>query len=201
LYSKIFLDVPALSCAFRVRVLDVASRCGVLLRLRWRFHAIRHSGSWRKSWRLFPHALHQFRLHSAGCHQLSGQHFGDPAKRFYWYRADIADRLATANSDGSRFAVQFVSNVTSQILLLDGSLNRVNAGFSSARGLTFSHDDNFLYVSGNSAAHPVIQIFDGRSLTMLGEIRRLYPRPFFRSGRQRRSTSTLRNWESRSQLS
>ena len=41
---------------------------------------------------------------------------------------------------------------------------------SPARGLTFSRDGSLLYVSGNSAAHPTIQIFDGRTLAALGEI-------------------------------
>ena len=78
--------------------------------------------------------------------------------------------LAGANRDGSRFAVQFIANGGSQILLLDGSLNRISAVSSPARGLTFSRDGSLLYVSGNSAAHPTIQIFDGRTLAALGEI-------------------------------
>ena len=59
--------------------------------------------------------------------------------------------LVAANSDGSRFAVVFVSNGASQVLLLDNSLNQVAVHASSAvYGVVFSRDGQFLYVSENA---------------------------------------------------
>src|SRR5580704_13717075 len=56
--------------------------------------------------------------------------------------------LVAANSDGSMFALVFVSNGVSQVLLFDNSLNQVAVHAASAvYGLVFSGDGQFLYVS------------------------------------------------------
>ncbi len=78
--------------------------------------------------------------------------------------------FVAANTDGSRFAVVFVSNGASQLLLLDGALNRVGTASISVQGLTFSRDAKLLYVSGSAAAFPAIEIFDGRSLQTIGQV-------------------------------
>ena len=78
--------------------------------------------------------------------------------------------LAAANADGSRFAVAFVSNNASQLLLFDGSLNQVASVTMAARGLTFSRDANSLYLSQGSSAFPAIEIFDGHSLQPIGQV-------------------------------
>jgi hypothetical protein len=79
--------------------------------------------------------------------------------------------LVAANSDGSMFAVVFVSNGASQVLLLDNSLNQV-AVYSSSTvfGLVFSGDGQFLYVSENAGAPPVISVLDAHTLTTIGQV-------------------------------
>ncbi|MEQ1352765.1 MAG: hypothetical protein ABLT11_02040, partial [Candidatus Acidiferrum sp.] len=53
-----------------------------------------------------------------------------------------------ANSDGSRFVAVFSSSGAAQVLLLDGSLNQVASRASAGnRGVTFSRDSNFIFVS------------------------------------------------------
>jgi IPT/TIG domain len=79
--------------------------------------------------------------------------------------------LVAANPDGSRFAAAFVSNGTSQVLLLDGSMTQVAARTSSAvNGLVFSRDGEFLYVSENTTAPPVITALDGHTLSPIGQV-------------------------------
>jgi hypothetical protein len=79
--------------------------------------------------------------------------------------------FVAANPDGSRFAVVFVSNGSSQVLLLDGSLNPAGTYAASAvSGIVFSLDSQFLYVSENSAAAPVITALDGHSLNLIGQV-------------------------------
>jgi IPT/TIG domain len=78
--------------------------------------------------------------------------------------------LAAANADGSRFAVVFVSNSASQLLLFDSSLNQVATTAMTARGLTFSRDANSLYLSPGASAFPAIEIFDGHSLQPIGQV-------------------------------
>ncbi len=79
--------------------------------------------------------------------------------------------LIAANPDGSRLAVVFVSNGSSQVLLLDGSLNQTGSYATSAvNGMVFSRDGQFLYISENSGAPPVITVLDGHSLSTLGQV-------------------------------
>jgi hypothetical protein len=79
--------------------------------------------------------------------------------------------LVAANPDGSRFAVVFNSNGSLQILLLDGSLNSAAAHQTSGvNGIAFSRDGQFLYVSENSAAPPVITVLDGHDLHSVGQV-------------------------------
>jgi hypothetical protein len=78
--------------------------------------------------------------------------------------------LVAASPDGSRFAVAFVANGASQLLLLSGSLNQLGAPVPvNARSLTFSRDGKFLYASQNSGV-PAISVFDGQSLQQLGQV-------------------------------
>jgi hypothetical protein len=79
--------------------------------------------------------------------------------------------LVAANPDGSFYAAVFVSNGTTQVLLLDGSFNQVATHTSSAvNGLLFSRDGNFLYLSENATTPPVITVLDGRTLNPLGQL-------------------------------
>ena len=79
--------------------------------------------------------------------------------------------LAAANLDGTRYAAVFVSNGSSQVLLLDGSLNPAGSYATSAvNGLVFSRDGQFLYVSENAAAPPVITALDGHTLSPIGQV-------------------------------
>jgi hypothetical protein len=78
--------------------------------------------------------------------------------------------LVAANSDGNRFAAILNSGVSSQLFLLNGSLDPVSAPVSiNARGLTFSRDGKFLYV-GQSGAPPAIAVFDGQNLQPIGQV-------------------------------
>ena len=65
--------------------------------------------------------------------------------------------LVAANPNGTRFAVVFVANGSTQVLLLDGSLNPARDGQS-------------LYVSENAGAPPVITALDGHSLNIIGQV-------------------------------
>jgi len=79
--------------------------------------------------------------------------------------------LVAANPDGSRYAAVFVSNGSTQVLLLDGSLNPAGTYTTSAvNGMVFSRDSQFLYVSENAAAPPVITASDGHSLAFIGQV-------------------------------
>ncbi len=79
--------------------------------------------------------------------------------------------LVAANPDGTRYAVVFVSNGASQVLLLDGSFNQLATHASSAvNGLIFSRDGGVLYVSENAASPPVITALDGHGLNALGQV-------------------------------
>ncbi len=83
--------------------------------------------------------------------------------------------LVAANSDGTRYAVVFVSNGSSQVLLLDGSLNQIATNASSAvNGLVFSRDGQFLYISENTASPPVITALDGHTLSAVGQVADLW---------------------------
>jgi len=79
--------------------------------------------------------------------------------------------LVAANPDGSRFAAVFVSNGATQVSLLDGSLNPAGTYSTSAvNGLVFSRDGQFLYVSENAAAPPIIAVLDGHTLNAIGQV-------------------------------
>jgi len=79
--------------------------------------------------------------------------------------------LVAANPDGSRFAVVFVSNGATQVLLLDGSLTQIATHTSSAvNGLVFSRDGRFLYLGENANGPPVITVLDGHSLNSIGQV-------------------------------
>jgi hypothetical protein len=79
--------------------------------------------------------------------------------------------LVAANSDGSRFAVAFVSSGAAQIILLDSVLNQIAAPASfSAQGLAFSRDGNFLYASESASGPPLVAVFDGRTMQTIGQI-------------------------------
>jgi len=80
-------------------------------------------------------------------------------------------QLVAANPSGTRFAVVFASNATTQILLLDGSLNQVASYATAAvNGLVFSRDGQFLFVSENTGSPPVITALDGNSLNLIGRV-------------------------------
>ena len=79
--------------------------------------------------------------------------------------------LVAANPGGSRFAVVFVANGSSQVLLLDGSLNLLGAYQTSAvNGMVFSRDGQFLYISENAGASPVITVLNGNTLSTIGQV-------------------------------
>jgi DNA-binding beta-propeller fold protein YncE len=79
--------------------------------------------------------------------------------------------LAAANPDGSRFAVQFVSNGSAQLLLLDSTLNQAATPISiAAQGLAFSRDGSFLFVSNSASGPPAVSVFDAHTLQSLGQV-------------------------------
>lgn len=79
--------------------------------------------------------------------------------------------LVAANLDGTRFAVVFTLNETTQIFLLDGGLLQAGARVTSAvYGMTFSRDSAFLYVSENAASPPIITVLDGHDLHAIGQV-------------------------------
>ncbi|MGB6683695.1 MAG: IPT/TIG domain-containing protein [Candidatus Acidiferrum sp.] len=79
--------------------------------------------------------------------------------------------LVAANPDGSKFAVVFVSSGTTQVFLLDGSLNQVGAYLTTAvNGMVFSRDGQFLYVSENAGSPPVVTVLNGNSLNLIGQV-------------------------------
>jgi DNA-binding beta-propeller fold protein YncE len=79
--------------------------------------------------------------------------------------------LGAANPDGSRIAVQFVSNGSAQLLLLDSTFNQAATPVSIAsRGLAFSRDGSFLFVSNSASGPPAISVFDARALQSLGQV-------------------------------
>ena len=79
--------------------------------------------------------------------------------------------LVAANSDGSRFALEFVAAGAAQLFLVDSALNQLATPVSfSAQGLAFSPDGNFLYASAAAPASPLVAVFDGHTLQPLGQI-------------------------------
>jgi len=79
--------------------------------------------------------------------------------------------LVAANPDGSRYAVVFVANGSSQVLLLDGALNQVGVYQTTVvNGMVFSRDGQFLYLSENAASPPVITVLNGNTFSMIGQV-------------------------------
>jgi len=79
--------------------------------------------------------------------------------------------LVAANPDGTRFAVEFVSAGTAQLILLDAAFNQVASPVSfSPQGLAFSRDGNFLYASESAAGPPLIVVFDGHTMQPIGQV-------------------------------
>jgi hypothetical protein len=79
--------------------------------------------------------------------------------------------LVAANPNGTRFATVFVSTGSTQVQLLDGSLNPVGTYATSAvNGMVFSRDGQFLYLNENAGAPPVITVLDGNSLNAIGQV-------------------------------
>ena len=70
----------------------------------------------------------------------------------------------SANQDGTRFAVLFVSTGSTQLLILDAALNQVGSyPPSSVHGVIFSRDGNHLYVCETSSSGSVVSILDGHT--------------------------------------
>jgi hypothetical protein len=79
--------------------------------------------------------------------------------------------LVAANSDGTRFALEFVSSGVAQIILLDAALNQVASPFTfNTQSLAFSRDGNFLYASESASGPPLIAVFDGHTLQSIGQV-------------------------------
>ena len=79
--------------------------------------------------------------------------------------------FVAANIDGSRFAAQFLSAGTAQLILLDAALNQIASPISfNANGLAFSRDGNFLYASGSAVGPPLISAFDGHTMQSIGQV-------------------------------
>jgi len=79
--------------------------------------------------------------------------------------------LVAANATGTRFAAVFIANGSTQVLLLDGSLNPAGSyGTSAVNGLAFSRDGQSLYVSEDAGAPPVITALDGHNLNIIGQV-------------------------------
>lgn len=83
--------------------------------------------------------------------------------------------LVAVNPDATRFAVEFVSNGATQILLLDSAFQLAGAYSATAvYGMVFSTDGQFLYVSENLGVPAVITALDGHTLKVVGQIPDLY---------------------------
>jgi len=79
--------------------------------------------------------------------------------------------LVAANSDASRFAVLFASSGGAQLLLLDASLKQVAVYVpATARGVAFSRDGKYLYLSEPSFGAPFITVLDGQTAQLIGRV-------------------------------
>ncbi|MGB7284391.1 MAG: IPT/TIG domain-containing protein [Candidatus Acidiferrum sp.] len=79
--------------------------------------------------------------------------------------------LVAANPSGSNFAVVFISNGSTQVLLLDSSLNQIGAYLTTAvNGMVFSRDGQFLYLSEYAASPPVITALNASTLAVVGQV-------------------------------
>ena len=79
--------------------------------------------------------------------------------------------IAAGNSDGSRFAVLFAASGSTQLLLLDATLNQVAAYAPAiAHGVVFSIDGNRLYLSESSSGAPFVTVLDGHTPQLIGRV-------------------------------
>src|SRR6266403_4400746 len=78
---------------------------------------------------------------------------------------------ASANQDGTRFAVTFASNGSTQFLILDAALNQVGLySPSNVHGVTFSRDGKYLYISETSSSGSIVSVLDGRTAQPVGRV-------------------------------
>jgi len=76
-----------------------------------------------------------------------------------------------ADSGGSRFAVVFGAGGSAQLLLLDASLKQLGAYVPAiARGLAFSRDGKYLYLSESASGASVVTILDVQSAQIIGRV-------------------------------
>jgi hypothetical protein len=76
-----------------------------------------------------------------------------------------------ANPDGSRLAVVLSSNGTTQLLLLDGTLNQIAVYTPAAvHGVIFSREGKSLYVCESLANASFVTVLDGHTAQQLGRV-------------------------------
>jgi hypothetical protein len=76
-----------------------------------------------------------------------------------------------ANQDGSRFAVVFASNGSTQLLFLDGTLKQIGLYTpANIHGVTFSRDGRFLYVSESSSGASYVSVLDSHTAQPIGRV-------------------------------
>lgn len=79
--------------------------------------------------------------------------------------------VVAANNDGTRFAVALTANGSTQVWLLDASLNTAVAAVPlRVAGMTFARDGSALYVTERAAAVPAVTVLDGHDLHLLGQV-------------------------------
>jgi DNA-binding beta-propeller fold protein YncE len=82
----------------------------------------------------------------------------------------LVTRIA-ANADGSRFASILASSENTQLLLLDASLKQVGAFTPGiVRGVTFSRDGKYLYLSESSSVAFFVSVLDGHTAQLIGRV-------------------------------
>ncbi|PYT48250.1 MAG: hypothetical protein DMG44_15585 [Acidobacteria bacterium] len=78
---------------------------------------------------------------------------------------------ASANQDGTRFAVTFASNGSTQFLIHDAALNQVGLYSPlNVHGVTFSRDGKYLYISETSSSGSIVSVLDGRTAQPVGRV-------------------------------
>jgi hypothetical protein len=76
-----------------------------------------------------------------------------------------------ANIDGSRFAAVFAGSGGTQLRLLDASLSQVGSYVPAVvRGVTFSRDGKYLYLSESSSEGSFVSVLDGTSAQLIGRV-------------------------------
>src|SRR5229473_19132 len=79
--------------------------------------------------------------------------------------------IVAANSDGSRLAAIFASSENTQLLLLVASLRQVGAYAPAiVRGVTFSRDGKYLYLSESSSGAFFVSVLDGNTAQLIGRV-------------------------------